>query len=106
MVFCEEGRVLDGTGLCGCSVLRFSIQALSASSGAQRRIEAERERGALRVGGGVGEDAKAARESLDVVEQQRRTIRLPGGDLGDAADLEARIGALDPPQRRACRRAR
>jgi hypothetical protein len=26
-------------------------------------------------------------------------LRLAGRDLGDAADLEAHIGALDPPQR-------
>ena len=37
--------------------------------------------------------------AFDVVEQQRRAIRQAGGDLGDAADLEARIGALDAAQR-------
>ncbi len=37
--------------------------------------------------------------SLDVVEQQRGAFRQAGGDFGDAADLEARIGAGDAPQR-------
>src|SRR5687767_5958202 len=65
---------------------------------AQRRIDAERERGTLRARGGVGENPKAARQSLDLVEQQRRTIRPSGGDLGDAADLEPRISTVDPTQ--------
>ena len=65
----------------------------------QLRIDAERERGALRARGRVGEDAEAAREALDVVEQQRRTLRRPGRDLGDAAELEMRIGAGDATQR-------
>src|SRR5439155_8441673 len=44
-------------------------------------------------------DAHAGGEALDAVEQERRALRRPGRDLGDAADLEARVGAVDPPQR-------
>jgi hypothetical protein len=65
----------------------------------QPRIEAERQRRPLRVGGGVAEDAEAAREALDVVEQHSRAVWQSGGDLGDAADLVHGIGAVDPPQR-------
>src|SRR5262249_35659846 len=52
-----------------------------------------------RIGGRVGEDAKSPGKALDVVEQQRRAVRLPGCHLGDAAELEARIGAGDAAQR-------
>ena len=38
-------------------------------------------------------------QSLDAVEQQRRALRRAGRDLGDAAELELRIGAVDAPQR-------
>ncbi len=65
---------------------------------AEGRIEAERQRGALRTRRRVAENAEAARKSLDVVEQQRRAVRHPGRDFGDPADLEPRIGAVDPPQ--------
>ena len=64
----------------------------------QSGIEPERKAGALHVGGGVGEDAKAARETLDAVEQQGRTVGQAGRDLGDTADLETRVGAVDAPQ--------
>src|SRR5205807_2935233 len=37
--------------------------------------------------------------SNNVVEQNRRAIRKPCGDLGNAADLEPRVRPLDPPQR-------
>jgi hypothetical protein len=62
------------------------------------RIEAERERRALRRGGGVGEHPEAGRETLDLVEQQRRAFGRAGRDLGDAADLEARVGTVDAAQ--------
>ncbi len=65
----------------------------------QRRIEPERQRCALHVGRGIGEDAKAGRKALDIVEQQRRAVGQAGRDLGNAADLEARIGAFDAAQR-------
>src|SRR5262249_19415285 len=65
----------------------------------QSRVDAERERSPLRMGGGVGEDAKAARKALDGVEQKRRTIGPPRRHLGDGPDLEARVRPLDAPQR-------
>src|SRR5262249_47490746 len=65
----------------------------------QSRIDAERERSPLRAGGGVGEDAKAARKALDAVEQKGRAIGPPRSHLGDGADLEARVRPLDAPQR-------
>jgi hypothetical protein len=52
----------------------------------------------LHIGGGIGEDAKAGRKAFDAVEQQRRTVGQAGRDLGNTADLEARIGAFDAPQ--------
>jgi hypothetical protein len=64
----------------------------------QRRIEPERQCRALRVGGGIGEDAEARRIPLDAIEQERRAIRHPGRDLGDAAKLDMRIGIHDAPQ--------
>ena len=64
----------------------------------QGGIDAERERGALRAGDGIGEDAQPALETLDGVEKESGRIRHAGGQLGDGADLEAGIGALDAPQ--------
>ena len=37
--------------------------------------------------------------ALDAVEQQRRALGRAGCDLGDAAELEFRIGAMHAPQR-------
>jgi hypothetical protein len=51
------------------------IQAFSASSGSAR-IDAERQRRALRRSGGVGE-ARARGRNLDAVEQQRRAFGVP-----------------------------
>jgi hypothetical protein len=62
-------------------------------------IDAERERGALRVRHRIGEDASAGGKSLDAVEQQRRTRGKACRDLGDAADLVMGIGAVDAAQR-------
>ena len=36
--------------------------------------------------------------AFDIVEQQGGTFRQAGGDFGDAADLELRVGAHDAPQ--------
>src|SRR5262249_56424667 len=61
--------------------------------------EAEREGSWWGAGGGVGEDAKAARKALDAVEQKGRAIGPTRRHLGDGADLEARVRPLDAPQR-------
>src|SRR5215471_11440282 len=78
----QKGRVLDDYG----------------RARPQSRIDAERERSPLRAGGGVGEDAKAARKALDAVEQKGWAIGPPRRHLGDGADLEARVRALDASQ--------
>ena len=41
---------------------------------------------------------KPGGKPLIVVEQQRRAVGQAGRDLGDTADLEARVGAVDAPQ--------
>jgi hypothetical protein len=38
---------------------------------------------------------EAARIPFDPVEQKRRTVRQRRGDLGNASDLQIRIGTLD-----------
>jgi hypothetical protein len=53
----------------------------------------------LRARGRIGEDAKTARKALDRVEQKGGSVGSPGRDLGDRADLETGIGALDAAQR-------
>src|SRR5262249_61149601 len=45
----------------------------------------------------VGEDAQALGVALDIVEQQRRAF-LVAYRLGDGADLDVPVGAVDPPQ--------
>jgi hypothetical protein len=63
------------------------------------RIKSKREGSARRAGHGVCEDAKSARETLDVVEQQSGAAGAPRRHFRDGADLELRIGAVDPSQR-------
>ena len=79
--------------------LAFFHPGLECVERPQRRIESERQGGALHIRRRVGEDAKAALMAFDVVEQKRRAVRQAGGDLGDAADLEPRVGAVDAAQR-------
>ena len=74
-VFFRNAASATGDGRVRLQRLALLHPGLERVERAQRRVEAERERGALRVGHGVGEDAEAARKALDVVEQQRRTIR-------------------------------
>src|SRR5499427_7105566 len=95
----QEGRVLDDGGCARLERLALLHPGLERVERPQSRIDAERERSPLRIGGGVGEDAKAARKALDGVEQKRRAIRSPRRHLGDGADLEARVRPLDAPQR-------
>ena len=94
-----NGAFATSTGLCGVKRLPLLHPGLQRVERLQRRIDAERQRRALRRGGGVGEDAKARRVALDAVEQQRRAFRRAGRHLGDAAELELRVGAVDAPQR-------
>ena len=65
----------------------------------ERRIDAERQRGALRARHRIGEHAGARGKSLDAVEQQRRAGSEARRDLGDAADLMMGIGTVDAAQR-------
>src|SRR5262249_36388590 len=65
----------------------------------QRRVEPERQRGALRARGGVGEHPVTRRVALDAIEQKGRALRHPGSNLGDPAKLKVRIGAGDVAQR-------
>jgi hypothetical protein len=95
----QKGGVLDDDGRMGAQGLALLHPGLERVERTKRRVDAERERRALRAQGGVGEDAIAARKSLDGIKQERRAIGPAGRHLGDAADLVTRIGALDPPQR-------
>ena len=95
----QECRVLHRHRLVVLERLALRHPGLQCVERPQRRIEPERQRRALRIGGGVGEDAEARRIALDAVEQQRRALRQSGRDLGDAAELDMRIGIHDAPQR-------
>ncbi len=87
------------TGAIGVSVWRFTIQALSASSG--RSAGSSPSASAARCGLMVAlvKTRKPGRVALDPVEQQRRAFGQPGRDLGDAADLVVRVRPGDAPQR-------
>ena len=87
------------TGGRGLSVWRFSIHALSASSG--RSVGSMPSASAARCGLVVAlvKMRKPRGKSGDALEQQGRAVRHPGRHLGDGADLEAGIGAFDAPQR-------
>ena len=96
----EEGGVLHGHGLAAaCSVLRFSIQALSASSG--RSAGSSPSASAARCGlvTALVKTRKPRGKPLMSSNSSAGQSGMSGGDLGDAADLEPRIGALDRPQR-------
>ena len=68
----------------------------------QTGVDAEGKGCTLRVCHRIGEHTKPGRMSLDAIEEQCRTIGHASRDLGDAADLMVRIGALDAPQRLEC----
>ena len=93
------GGAIHFNGLMGRQRLAFCHPGLEGIEGAQAGIDTERQRGALRIRHRIGEHAKPGRIAFDPVEQQRRAIGHAGCDLGNAADLMARIGALDAPQR-------
>src|SRR5499427_6348143 len=95
----QEGGVLDHGRRARLQRLALLHPRLERVERPQSRIDVEREGGPLRAGGGVGEDAKAARKALDAVEQKGRAIGPPRRHLGDGADLEARVRPLDAPQR-------
>src|SRR5215468_10105494 len=94
----EERRPVHGNGRVGLQRLPLLHPGLQGIEGLEMWIDAERQGSALRRRGGVGEDTEAGRKTLDAVEQERRTVRHAGGDLGDAADLAMWIGALDAAQ--------
>ncbi len=81
-----------------CERLPLSHPGLEPVERFQRRVDAQRQRRALRRRGGVGEDAEARRVALDAVEQQRRALGRAGCHFGDAAELELWIGAMHAPQ--------
>ena len=58
-----NGAFATSTGLCGFKRLPLPHPRFERVERLQRRIDAERQRGALRRGGGIGEDAKARRHS-------------------------------------------
>src|SRR5262252_9217077 len=95
----QKGGVLHDGGRARLQRLALLHPGLERVERPQSRIDAECERSPLRMGGGVGEDAKAARKTLDAVEQKGRAIGPPRRHLGNGADLEARIRPLDAPQR-------
>src|SRR5262249_60267636 len=79
----QKGRVLDDGGRARLQRLALLHPGLERVERPQSRIDAECERSPLRMGGGVGEDAKAARKALDAVEQKGRAIPSPRRHLGD-----------------------
>ena len=89
----------DGDRRLRTQRLAFFHPGFECVERSQFGIEAERQRGALHIRRRIGENTKTALMTFNVVEQQRRAIRHAGGDFGDAADFEARIGAVDAPQR-------
>src|SRR5207245_4499139 len=95
----QERGILDHDGRARLQCLALLHPGLERVEWAQCRIDAERERGPLRARGGIGEDAKAARKAFNGVEQKRRGVGSSCRHLGDGADLEAGICALDAAQR-------
>src|SRR5262249_2270715 len=95
----QKGGVLHDGGRARLQRLALLHPGLERVERPQSRIDAECERSPLRVGGGGGEDAKAARKALDAGEQKGRAIGPPRRHLGDGADLEARVRPLDAAQR-------
>src|SRR5262249_58128489 len=73
----QKGRVLDDGGRARLQRLALLHPGPERVERPQCRIDAERERSPLWAGGGVGEDAKAARKPLDAVEQKGPAIRSP-----------------------------
>ena len=76
-----------------------SIQAFSASSGVSDGSMPSASAARCGVVVALVKTRKPGAMALDAVEQQRRAFRRAGRDLGDAAELEARIGAVDATQR-------
>ena len=101
-VFQRSGASLTVTGACGLSVLRFSIQALSASSG--RSVGSRPSASAARCGLVMALVKMRNPRGKPLISSNSRAGQsgMPGRDLGDAADLETRIGAR---RRGAARRA-
>ena len=96
--FSRNAAVVTVTGGCGAQVFALFHPGLECVERPQRGIEAQGQRRALHIGRRIGEYTKTAPMPFDVVEQQRRAFRQTGGDFGDAADLELRVGAYDAPQ--------
>ena len=95
----EPGRLRGFDGSARGECLALLHPRLEGVERGELRIDAERERGALRRRHRIGEDAVPGGKSLDAIEQQRRRRREPRRDLGDAADLMMGIGAVDAAQR-------
>ena len=97
--FSMNAALATSTGFCGVSVWRLRIQAFSASSGF--KVGSRPSASAARCGVVVAlvKTRTTGLIALDAVEQQRRAFRGARRDLGDAAELELRIGAMHAPQR-------
>src|SRR5215470_7144288 len=95
----HERRVCDCDGLTRHQGPALCHPGLQSIERAQQRVDAERQRGALRARHRIRYDAEAERIAFDAVEQQRRTLRHAGCDLRDGADLVMRVRTLDAPQR-------
>src|SRR6185312_925468 len=63
------------------------------------RVNAERKGSTLRADCRIAENPVARGVTFDVVEKHRRAFCHAGGDFGDAADFEHRVGAVDAAQR-------
>src|ERR1700730_92954 len=95
----QKGSMLYSDGRMGPERLALLHPGFEGIERPHAWIKTQREGRARRAGHGIGEDAKPAREPLDVVEQQSGAAGAPRRHFGDCADLELRIGAVDPPQR-------
>src|SRR5689334_5600794 len=85
--------------LLRCQCLTLAHPRLQGVERLERGVDAECQRRALWRCGGIGENAHPGSVALDMLEQQRRAFGSACRDLGDAAELELRIGAVHVSQR-------
>src|ERR1700736_1433928 len=95
----QKGSMLYSDGRMGPERLALLHPGFEGIERPHAWIKTKREGRARRAGHGIGEDAKPAREPLDVVEQQSGAAGAPRRHFGDGADLELRIGAVYSSQR-------
>jgi hypothetical protein len=90
--------VADRNGRQRAQSLAFLHPRFECVEWPQSRVQAQRQRRPLHIGGGVGEYPHAVPVSLDAIEQECRAIGPSGRHFGDTADFEERIGAVDAAQ--------